>query len=157
MIKFILLIIAALTLSNCNQGKRINNEEHIEDQIETETETLADTVTLSAEPNEIKLSALPDTLKVIMANHTKDTITTGLYYHIEYCKNNEWINISPDQFFNDLGFLLTEGDYRTFDVKLLKEQIEYKTGKYRIAKYYLKSDYQATKKTFYTYADFNIE
>lgn len=156
MTKFILLITAALTLSSCNQGKRFNNGENTENKIETETETLADTVTLSAEPNEIKLSALPDTLKVIMVNHTQDTVTTGLHYHIEYYEDNKWTKISPDQFFNDIGFLLTEGDYKTFDIKLLKEQIDYKTGKYRIAKYYLKSDYQATKQTFQIYADFNI-
>lgn len=92
-----------------------------------------------------------------MTNNTNDTITTGLHYQIEQYKDNEWIKVSPDQFFYDLGILLRPSDFHTFDKKLLRKQIEYKVGAYRIKKYYLKSDYQKERKSFNVYAAFNIE
>ena len=92
-----------------------------------------------------------------MTNNTNDTITTGLYYRIEFYEKKEWKVISPEQFFVDLGWTLIPSGFHTFETKLLKEQINYKAGKYRIVKYYLKSDYQKTKEELNVYAEFNIE
>lgn len=91
-----------------------------------------------------------------MTNKTNDTITTGLYYQIEHYKNNGWIEIMPAQFFHDLGYRLKPSDFHTFDKKLLTNQIDYDIGKYRIVKYYLKSDYKNTKKKFNVYTEFTI-
>jgi len=142
---------------SCTQSKNSNEEERIETQAKVETDSIHKTVTLSIEPKLFKLSSLPDSVNVKMMNNTNDTIITGLHYEIEHFKNNQWLKASPDQFFNDIGFSLTEGKLRDFEIKLLKKQIDYEVGKYRITKYYLKHDYQKTKQTFEVFAQFDIE
>lgn len=153
--KTITLMILIIFLLSCNQTKN-NKEKKPSENIQTR-DIVIETVSLSAKPNVFKLSELPETVEVTMMNNTNDTITTGLHYQIEHYKNNEWIEVSPEQFFHDLGYRLTPSDFHTFDKKFLTKQINYNVGKYRIAKYYLKSDYQKTKKEFKIYAEFNIE
>lgn len=151
----ILLMITTIFLSSCNQTKNDKKGKSIENK---QTKNIVSkTVSLSVEPNVFKLSELPETVEVTMTNNTNDTITTGLHYQIEHYKNNEWIEVSPDQFFQDLGYRLTPSDFHTFDKRLLTEQIDYNVGKFRIVKYYLKFDYQKTKTDFKVYAEFNIE
>jgi len=151
----VILIISITTLQSCNQTKNDNTEKSY--QNEQAEKVLNKTVSLSVKPDNFKLFELPELVKVTMTNNTNDTITTGLYYRIEFYENNEWKVISPEQFFEDLGWTLKPSDFHIFETKLLTEQIDYKPGKYRIVKYYLKSDYQNTKEELNIYAEFNIE
>lgn len=148
-------MISTTILLSCNQIKNNKKKKSIENK--QTKDIIIETVSLSVEPNVFKLSELPEKVEVTMTNNTNDTITTGLHYQIEHYKNNEWIEVSPDQFFHDLGYKLIPSDFHTFDKKLLTKQIDYNVGKYRIVKYYLKSDYQKAKKDFKVYAEFNIE
>lgn len=151
----VILIISITTLQSCNKTKNDNTEKSY--QNEQAEKVLNKTVSLSVKPDNFKLFELPELVKVTMTNNTNDTITTGLYYRIEFYENNEWKVISPEQFFEDLGWTLKPSDFHIFETKLLTEQIDYKPGKYRIVKYYLKSDYQNTKEELNIYAEFNIE
>lgn len=154
--RFTLLIISTIFLLSCNQAKNKNEEKPVATTVKTETVSIKNTVTLAVVPKAFKLSSIPSTVKVEMTNNTKDTITTGLYYHIEHYANNQWLKVSPDLFFHDLGFSLPEEDFKDFEVKLLKDQIEYEVGKYRIVKYYLKPDYHKTEKQLNVFAEFFI-
>lgn len=153
----ILWAMLAVFFFGCNQNK--NN--HEENPIETNSKQLPDTINQSvllfSEPNALMLDQLPANIQVTMTNNTNDTITTGLHYHIEHFEEKKWTKVSPDQLFNDLGYILLPGKSEEFNVKLLQDQIAYNKGKYRIVKYYLKSDYQKTRQDFHVYAEFNIE
>nr|WP_321413531.1 immunoglobulin-like domain-containing protein [uncultured Allomuricauda sp.] len=92
-----------------------------------------------------------------MTNNTNDTITTGEHFRIEKFENNEWIDFTPkDIAFNDIGYELKPYGVKTFHENLFKNKIDYKQGKYRIVKYYFKSDYQQTNEDFNIYAEFEI-
>jgi len=154
---FLLLITSAGFLLSCNQTKSNNDKTPAKNNSVQMADTINKTVKLSAEPKTLKLSALPDSIKVIMTNNTADTITTGLHYYIEKREANQWQEISPkDIAFIDLGWQLRPTETKNFEKKLFKDQINYKTGKYRIVKYYLKSDYQQTKQKFTVDAEFTI-
>jgi len=152
----ILLAIATIFLSGCNQPQKAKEEKSTQ---KGQVNDLVDkSVTLSVEPSVFLLSKLPETITTTMANTTEDTITTGLQYKIESYQNNKWKEISPnDMLFQDLGWQLKPTDTQNFTKKLYKDQIEYKAGKYRIVKHYLKSDYQKTRERFTVYAEFDIE
>ena len=152
---FILLMVFTTILLSCNQTRNDKKEKSNENK--QSKNVLNDTISLSVKPNVLKLSELPNLVEVTMTNNTNDTITTGLYYRIEYYYKNHWNEVSPDQLFHDLGWTLIPSSFHTFETKLLPDTINYKTGKYRIVKYYLKSDYQKTRKDFNVYAEFNIE
>lgn len=140
----------------CNQTTDNKEEKSIENkQIDT---VLNKSVSLSVEPNIFKLSELPEVLTVKLTNNSNDTITTGLHYQIENYENNEWKEILPkDIAFNDIGWRLKPTDSEIFEKKLYKNQIHYKAGKYRIIKYYLKSDYQEKRENFNVYGEFEIK
>jgi len=150
----ILLVIATTLLLSCKQPKKAKEGESTR-----QVKNIVDkSVTLSVEPAVLLLSALPDAITTTMTNNTEDTITTGLQYEIEKYKNNEWNEIAPEGIvFEDLGWQLKPTDTQNFTKKLYKDQIEYKAGKYRIVKHYLKSDYQKTRERFNVYAEFTIE
>lgn len=151
--KICILAILSVFLGSCNKtdkGKSLSGKVQL-------TDTVSKTVTLSAKPYNLKLAEIPEALTVTMTNSTNDTITTGLNYQIEHFQNNKWERISPDLVFHDLGYMIPFGKSKVFDVKLVKNQINYKKGKYRIAKYYLKPDYQTTKENINVYSEFNIE
>lgn len=135
--KFILLIISATFLSS---GTPIQEE----------------TVSLSVNPNVVNLSELPETVEVTMTNNMQKTISAGLHYWIERYENNEWIKVSPEQAFEDIGYNFSPSVFYTYEKSLFTEEIDYKVGKYRIAKYYLKSNYQETKEAFRVYAEFEV-
>lgn len=156
--KLLILVISTVFLLSCNQRNGNNETKHTIDNSAQPADTIRKTIKLSAQPETLKLSALPDSIKVILTNNTTDTITTGLYYAIEKLEGNQWVEVSPkDVVFNDLGWRLRPNDSERFVKKLYKNQIAYKAGKYRILKYYLKSDYQETKENYNVYAEFNIE
>lgn len=157
MAKFILLTISTIFFLGCNHSKNNNQAQQNETQVKIVADSIKQTVTMSVEPNVFELSLVPGIVIVKMTNNTKDTITTGEYYHIEHFDNNQWLKISPDQSFIDIGFSLYEGYSKSFEVNLLKEQIDYKVGKYRIVKQYSKPDHQKTKEDFYVFAEFYIE
>jgi hypothetical protein len=115
-----------------------------------------DTVLLTAIPHEYKNGALPDSITLKITNNLQETITTGLYYHIE-SYNRGWKKVSPDQVVEDLGYAIPPGAFETFHVNLLKSKIDYRPGRYRIVKRYLKSDYRNTQKVFDTYTEIVIE
>ncbi len=167
---FTLLMIAALSMLfyQCGNKDKSAPKDNVEvnlsyvpmvEENKQAENVLNDTaVSLSVEPNVFKLSKVPELVKVTMTNNTNDTIMTGLYYKIESYEKNEWKEVSPpERFFNDLGFRLIPSRFHTFEEGLLPDKIEYKVGKYRIVKDYLKSDYQKTKKKFKVYAEFKIE
>ncbi|RZJ91784.1 MAG: hypothetical protein EOO20_04105 [Chryseobacterium sp.] len=151
----ILLIISSTLLLSCNQtkkgvGEQSSNKEQVNDIKDK-------SVLLSLEPNLFKLSEIPDTVTLTITNNTSDTITTGLYYQIESFENNEWKEVSPkDMVFHDLGWKLKPSDTENFQMKLYKDQIDYRAGKYRIVKYYLNSDYRKTKEKQNVYGEFEI-
>ncbi|MCC2598517.1 immunoglobulin-like domain-containing protein [Sphingobacterium sp. FBM7-1] len=154
--QLILLIISTTLLLSCNQPKK-NNEEQSTTK-EQVNDMVDKTVSLSIEPEIFKLSEIPDAIKVTITNNTNDTITTGVHYQIENYQNNVWKEVSPkDIVFEDLGWRLKPTNSEIFDKKLYKDQINYKTGKYRIVKYYLNSDYQTTRETHNVYGEFEIK
>lgn len=151
----LLLTISIILLFGCNNPKK-NKTEKSTELVETK-EVLNEVISLSLMPNVFKLSQLPDMVEVKMTNNTNNTITTGLHYKIERNENNEWKEVSPkDMVFHDLGWRLTPGHTENFEKQLYKDQINYKIGKYRIAKYYLKADYQKSKQNYTIYAEFSI-
>ena len=82
----------------------------------------------------------------------------GYVIKLKIMKDNERKVISPkDILFHDLGWRLKPSESENFNMKLYKDQINYKTGKYRIVKYYLNSDYQKTKETHNVYGQFDIK
>ena len=165
----ILLMIAVLSMlfyqcENKDKSDSKENEEvdlsyyPVEEEIKQAKNVLNETVSLSLERSVFKLSKVPTVVKVKITNNTNDTITTGLYYQIENYEKNEWKEVSPpDQFFDLIGFRLTPSDSHTLEKRLLPDKIDYKTGKYRIVKDYIKSDYEKTKKNFHVYTEFKIE
>ncbi len=136
--KFILLIISTIFLSSS-------------------TPIQEETVTLLVKPNVFNLSELPETVEVTMTNNTQETILAGLHYWIERYENDRWIKVSPAQAFEDINYNFSPSVFYTYEKDLFTEEIDYKVGKYRIAKYYLKSGYQETKKEFRVYAEFRIK
>ncbi|MFD2593854.1 immunoglobulin-like domain-containing protein [Sphingobacterium griseoflavum] len=152
--KLIIAIISITLVSSCNQSKikdQSGNEQEVKDTVEK-------TVSLSMKPNVFRLSHMPDTVTVVMSNNTDDTIMTGLHYKIENLAHNEWKEISPkDIMFNDLGWQLKPTDSGNFEKNLFKDQINYEAGRYRIVKYYVKSDYQQSKQNFTVAAEFQVE
>lgn len=157
--KQIFILMLSALLWSCNQTKSNKDESSVNNNYEQTVQAdTAKTVQLIAEPSTLKLSALPDSIKVIITNNTTDTITTGLHYFIEKLADSQWNEVSPkDIVFHDLGWRLKPNDSETFVKKLYKDQIKFTTGKYRIVKYYLNSDYQKTKQQLNVYAEFEIE
>ncbi|MFD2597761.1 immunoglobulin-like domain-containing protein [Sphingobacterium corticis] len=150
----IVSIISITLLSNCNQSN-INRQSINKEQV---NDTVEKTVSLSIKPNVFKLSHIPDTVKVVMSNNTHDTIMTGLHYKIENLENKEWKEASPnDVMFNDLGWQLNPTNSGNFDKTLYKDRIKYEAGRYRIVKYYVKSDYQKSKQKITVFAEFEVK
>lgn len=153
-----LVAISIIIVVGCNQPQNDKSEKTIENELINDVENINESnVSLSVERNVFKLPELPETVEVTITNNTKDTITTGLHYRIENYENNKWKEVSPEQFFNDLGWSLKPSDRHAFDTNLLIKQIDYKAGKYRISKYYIKPDYHKTKEQFDVYAEFIVE
>lgn len=152
--KLILLIILVTFSMSCNQTKK--GEELIKKEQVNAVEDKS--VSLFVDPNVFKHSEIPDVIKVTMTNNSNDTITTGLHYQIENYENNEWKEVSSkDMVFHDLGWRLKPTESENFEKELYKDQINYKAGKYRIVKYYLKSDYQKTRENHNVYGEFEIK
>lgn len=148
-------MISSTLLVSCDQTKKEEEQSTKKEQVNG---IAHESVLLSVEPRVFKLSEIPDTIIVKMTNNTNDTITTGVHYQIENYDNNEWKEVSPkDMVFHDLGWRLKPTESENFDKKLYKDQINYKSGKYRIVKYYLNSDYQKTKKNHDVYGEFEIK
>ena len=142
---------------SCNQNKTKRSENPTEIISQQKANITNETVKLSLLSAELKLSELPNALKVTMTNNTYDTITTGEHFRIEKFENNEWIDFTPkDIVFNDIGYELKPYDKKTFHENLFKNQIDYTPGKYRITKYYLKSGDQQTNENFNIYAEFEV-
>lgn len=155
--KNIILIISTIVLLSCNQTKTEKSENPADIISEQKSDITNQTVRLSLKSEELKLSEIPDAIKVTMTNNTKDTITTGEHFRIEKFENNQWIDFTPkDIVFNDIGYELKPHAAKAFNENLFKNQIDYKPGKYRIVKYYFKSDYQQTNKGFDIYAEFKV-
>lgn len=115
-----------------------------------------ETVTLSVTLNVFNLSELPETVEVTMINNTQETISAGLHYWIECYKNEEWVKVSPEQAFEDIAYNFSPSVFYTYEKNLFIDDIDYKVGKYRIAKFYLKPGDQETNEEFPVYAEFNI-
>ncbi|MDR6300820.1 immunoglobulin-like domain-containing protein [Mesonia maritima] len=155
--KYIILTISAIVLLSCNQIKTNQSENPTEVISEQKSDTIKQTPKLSLVSAELKLSEIPNIINVTMTNNTNDTITTGEHFRIEKFENNEWIDFTPkDVAFNDIGYELKPYGEKTFNKNLFKNKIDYKLGKYRIAKNYLKSDYQQTNESFDIYVEFEI-
>ncbi|PRD54462.1 immunoglobulin-like domain-containing protein [Sphingobacterium gobiense] len=135
--KFILLIMSAIFLSS-------------------NTPIQEESVTLSVTPGVFNLPELPETVEVTMINNTKETISAGLHYWIEFYENEEWIKVSPEQTFEDISYNFSPSVFYTYEKDLFTEQIDYRVGNYRIVKFYLKSDYQETKEVFNVYVEFTV-
>lgn len=155
--KYLLILTLSTILLSCNQTKNNHKEAQADNNKVQVADTAKQAVTLSAVPETLKLSALPDSIQVLMTNNTADTISTGLHYYIEKFEDNKWIDVSPKGIvFHDLGWQLKPNGNESFAKKLYKDQINYKAGKYRIVKYYLPSNYKATKNSHDVYAEFKI-
>lgn len=152
---FVFSITAISVLWSCHQIRNTEKEKPHKN-IRAE-KVLRESVSLSVKPNVFTLAKLPDQVEVTLLNHTMDTITTGLHYSIEHYEKNEWKEVSPELIFHDLGWTILPADSHTFEKKLLPDKINYKVGKYRVVKHYLKNDYLKTRKEFKVYGAFNIE
>lgn len=113
-------------------------------------------LSLTLQPAYYALSTLPETIEITMHNTTRDTVTTGLHYTIEQFTNNNWETVSPDLIFNDIGYELLPNSSKSFSIPLLKEEIIYSAGSYRISKNSLKNDYHKTRKRYPVLANFTI-
>lgn len=151
----IALTIPIFFLLSCKQTK--NESEKTYNQTKT-ADTIIEIVKLTINPKSFKLSSLPETVEIEMKNKTNDTITTDDHYQIEKLEEDKWINILPKNMtFYDIGYDLKPLDNKIFEEKLLKNEISYNSGKYRVVKYYLKPDYQKTREKNNVYAEFEIE
>lgn len=143
---------------SCNQRKTDKSVHPTENFSGQNSDTTDHTVKLSLESAALRLSELPEAIKVTLTNNTTDTIIIGEHFRIEKFEANKWLDFSPkDIVFHDIGFDLKPNCTKTFNKKLFKNKINYKPGKYRIVKYYLKSDYQQTKEDFDVHAEFEIK
>ena len=118
-----LLMILTTTLQSCNQTKNDNSEKP--NKYEQTKNIINEIVSLSVKPNILKLSELPNFIEVTMTNNSNDTITTGLYYRIEYYNNNQWNEVSSEQVFEDLGWKIKPSSSHTFknEIFTLKNQL----------------------------------
>lgn len=153
----LLTITTAFIVWGCRQPN--NNKETRQTSYTSvkNTGSVNSVVALAADPQKIEINAMPDSIQVAIFNNTNDTITTGLHYTIEKLEDSEWKEISPEGIpFHDLGWTLKPGDTQSFSESTYANQINYQTGRYRVVKYYLKSDYGKTRETYNVYAEFNI-
>lgn len=153
--KIIALTIPIFFLLSCKQTKNESEKTYNQTKIE---DTSNGIVELMINSKSFKLSSLPETVEIEMMNKTSDTITTGDFYQIEILKEDKWINISPkDITFYEIGYDLKPLDNKIFEEKLLKNEISYNSGKYRVEKYYARPNHQKTKEKNNVYAEFEIE
>jgi len=114
-------------------------------------------VSLTLKKARFTTTSLPKELTVVMYNTTAAPIMTGLHYSIDCLKDSAWKPMVPDMVFNDIGYGIDQNGSQPFVIDLLREQISYKTGTYRISKSYLDENYSKTHKQYPVYAQFEIE
>lgn len=148
-----LLLLSGSVLVSCNQN---NNTQDTTDMAPRE-DTVMNEVLLTSVSEVLQATSIPDTLSVQMSNNTKDTINTGMYYDIEQLHDKTWMTVLPEQNFQDIGFRVLPSDSKRFGVKLLRDQITYEPGSYRVVKYYMKPDFKETKEQHCIYAEFTVE
>jgi len=151
------LFIAFFLLLSCDKNRTPIEKNHDSKYTNKSRYDLQDTVILSISTTVFKITTIPDTVRVAMINSTADTLTTGLHYEIQRLESNKWVKVLPDQMFQDIGFAILPNHSKSFTVKMMKDQAAYKSGDYRIAKYYLNQDFRKTKKHYFVYAEFRIE
>lgn len=153
--KGVLILISATFFLSCNETKKEEKQLIGSEEV---TDVMDSSVSLFARPTVFDLSQLPDTLAVRMSNNISDTITTGRHYQIEHFTNGQWKEITPkDIAFQDLGLVLNPTESLVFEKRLYTDRVQYMAGKYRIVKYYLKSDFHQTRERIKVYAEFEIE
>lgn len=156
--KNILMLVILVFFISCNQSKNNTTDASSETKSSQKAEEVINEVALSVQPDIFQLATLPDTLNIKMINDTKDTIITGWHYRIELLKDDQWTEFSPKDIpFEDLGIMLRPADSKNFAVRLFKERVNYHSGEYRVAKYFLKTDYQNTRESHDVYAEFRVE
>lgn len=157
MMKIIWTIILAVIFVSCGQSENSQSSTSPVKNEAQEQSYTTNEVILTAQPDTLELSSLPDTLNIVMTNYTTDTVTTGLHYCLEFYEKDLWMEVSPKEMvFNDIGFRLVPGGSQVFVIGLYKDSIPYQEGRYRVIKYYLASDYSKTKESHDVYAEFTI-
>lgn len=152
----LLLGITAIIWS-CQQSSQTDSPKASDPQTGIVSDAPREDVTFSVEPNVFKLSHLPDSVQAKISNHTTDTLVTGVGYHIEMLEDDRWSVVSPERGFIAVGILLLPASDKLFTKQLLKDEIPYKVGKYRLVKYYVREDFQQTREQSFLYAPFTIE
>ncbi|HLS94970.1 MAG TPA: immunoglobulin-like domain-containing protein [Sphingobacterium sp.] len=154
----LLLFVLAAILWSCGQGGNNNDRRSSGHRNGSKADTVRQGVTFSVQPDVFKRSTLPDSVQVKISNNTTDTLITGVSYHIEMLENGKWTVVSPDDMvFISIGVLIPPSSDQFFTKGMLKDQIPYRTGEYRIVKPYVKGNFQKTREEHFLYAPFTIE
>jgi hypothetical protein len=145
--QFILFSIIGLLLTGaaCSPNKSTfkNNKEgedsHLKDSKSinynrpNDSDSLKNKVTMIIEPATIKASLVGKT-KIIITNHSADTLKVGERFLIEFYNGVTWkrLTIFDDNLFNDIAFSIPPGAAKELPINLQPKPNNYKTGKYRI-------------------------
>src|SRR5690606_15038001 len=115
MMKIIWTIILAVIFVSCGQSENSQSSTSPVKNEAQEQSYTTNEVILTAQPDTLELSSLPDTLSIVMTNYTTDTVTTGLHYCLEFYEKDLWMEVSPKgMVFNDIGFRLVPGGSQVF-------------------------------------------
>jgi major membrane immunogen (membrane-anchored lipoprotein) len=152
-----LILASAVFLFGCGQSDKSQTDSSaVETTLQEGTEDINE-VRLSAQRDTLAISELADTLSIKMINYTPANVTTGLHYSVDMFENNQWATVTPkDMAFNDIGYRLLPGDSQDFVIRLFKDTIHYRPGKYRIGKYFMASDYDKHRESHHIYAEFEV-
>src|SRR5690606_26729772 len=95
MMKIIWTIILAVIFVSCGQSEKSQSSTCPAKKEELQQSDTHNKVILLAQPDTLELSALPDTLSVVMTNYSTYTVTTGLHCRSEFYEKDLWMEVSP--------------------------------------------------------------
>lgn len=100
-----------------------------------DSDSLKNKVSMVIEPA-ITKPLLVGKAKLIITNHSADSVEVGEKFLLEFYNGTIWqrLSIFDDILFNDIAYLIAPGQVRELPVNLQPKPINYKPGKYRICK-----------------------
>lgn len=158
--KAILYISFLLCMANCGQTNESEKESAVDTLANIKNNTpLEDKVSMTISSENFQYSDLGKTAEIMIANNTNEKILTGDHYYIEHFKDGQWQKLSffEEIAFHDIGYQLAPLESKKFNISFYGDKHTYDKGQYRVVKYYLKEDYQHTKRLNDIYAPFTIE
>jgi hypothetical protein len=103
--------------------------------LHNDSDSLKNKVSMVIEPASTK-SLLVGKAKLIIANHSADSLKVSEFFFLEFYNGTAWqrLSILDDILFNDIAYLIPPGQAKELPVNLQPKPINYKPGKYRICK-----------------------